>query len=174
MRYLIIFFLLVVVVRPGAAQSPATPQRLTPLDAISNYFSEYVDDERFTAVYVSGKMFELFNDAKIELDEIDDEELAAILEVVKDVKGIRVLHTDVTPHKFYEQANNRINTNAYELLFKVRTKDGENVEAFIQNEEAIVNELFMLVGTDTSFAMLSFVGNIDLSKLAGLQDALDK
>ena len=173
MRYLIILILLVIAVRPVAAQSPAAPPTRTPLDAISNYFSEYVDDERFTAVYVSGKMFELFNDAKIDLEEIDDEELAAIMEVVRDVKGIRVLHTDITPQRFYDQANARISTDAYELLFKVRTQDGEQVEAFIQNEEAIVNELFMLVGTDTSFAMLSFIGNIDLSKLAGLQRALD-
>ncbi|MBB4079656.1 hypothetical protein GGR28_002281 [Lewinella aquimaris] len=153
--------------------APASAQKDVPLDAISNYFSEYVDDQRFTAVYVSGKMFELFNDAKIDLDEIDEDEVKAILEVVKDIKGIRVLHTDVTPLEFYKSAKGRINTDAYELLFKVRTQDGQNVEAFIQNQDAIVNELFLLVGANDTFAMLSFVGNIDLSKLSDLQRALD-
>jgi hypothetical protein len=148
-------------------------QNLTPIDAISNYFSEYVDDQRFTAVYVSGKMFELFNDAKIDLDEIDEDELRAILDVVRDIQGIRVLHTDETPLKFYQEAKGRISTNAYELLFKVRTKDGQNVEAFIQDDNAIVSELFLLVGANDTFAMLSFVGNIDLSKIAELQRALD-
>lgn len=153
--------------------APAAAQKNLPLDAISNYFSEYVDDERFTAVYVSGKMFELFKDAKIDLDEIDEEEVKAILEVVRDIQGIRVLNTDVTPLKFYREAKGRISTDAYELLFKVRTSDGQNVEAFIQNDQAIVNELFLLVGTDDTFAMLSFVGNIDLGKLSALQNALD-
>ncbi len=158
---------------PLAAQAPASAQTKLPLDAISNYFSEYVDDTRFSAVYVSGKMFELFNDAKIDLDEIDEEEVKAILDVVKDIQGIRVLHTDVTPLKFYQEAKARIDTDAYELLFMVRTKDGQNVEAFIQNQHAIVNELFLLVGAKDNFAMLSFVGNIDLSKLSDLQKALD-
>ncbi|CAH0998754.1 hypothetical protein LEM8419_00102 [Neolewinella maritima] len=166
MRYLTTLLLLLYL-------APAAAQNALPLDAISNYFSEYVDDERFTAVYVSGKMFELFEDAKIDLDEIDEDEVRAILEVVRDIKGIRVLNTDVTPLKFYEEAKGRIRTDTYELLFKVRTQDGQNVEAFIQNDRAIVNELFLLVGTRDTFAMLSFVGNIDLSKLSELQQALD-
>lgn len=152
--------------------APAFAQKSGPLDAISNYFSEYVDDERFTAVYVSGKMFELFEDAKIDLDEMDEDEVKAILEVVRDIKGIRVLNTDVTPRKFYTEAKGRIPTTAYELLFKVRTAEGENVEAFIQNDKAVVNELFLLVGTDSTFAMLSFIGNIDLSKISSLQKAI--
>jgi hypothetical protein len=166
MRYLIIFIFLI-------TTAPASAQKAVQLDAISTYFSEYVDDQRFTAVYVSGKMFELFNDANIDLDEIDEDEMKAILEVVRDVKGIRVLHTDETPLKFYEEAKRRISTDSYELLFKVRTKDGQNVEGFVQDENAVVSELFLLVGAADSFVMLSFVGNIDLSKIADLQRALD-
>jgi hypothetical protein len=166
MRLLYVFIFL-------TCSAPAFAQQSLQLDAISNYFSEYVDDQRFTAVYVSGKMFELFNDAKIDLDEIDEDELRAILDVVRDIRGIRVLHTDETPLKFYEEAKRRISTDSYELLFKVRTKDGQNVEGFIQDENAIVSELFLLVGADDTFAMLSFVGNIDLTKIADLQRALD-
>ena len=166
MKFLIAFLLLVY-------SAPAAAQHDLQLDAISNYFSEYVDDERFTAVYVSGKMFELFKDTNIDLDEIDDEEVAAIMDMVKDIRGIRVLHTEETPLKFYNEAKKRISTDAYELLFKVRTKDGQNVEAFIQDENAVVNELFLLVGAADNFAMLSFVGQIDLSKLGQLQRALE-
>ena len=166
MKYLLSFLLLALVV-------PASAQKLTQLDAISNYFSEYVDDERFTAVYVSGKMFELFKDADLDLEEMDEKEIAAIREVVQDIQGIRVLHTDITPDRFYREAKDRISTDAYELLFKVRTQDGQNVEAFIQDENAVVNELFLLVGADDTFAMLSFVGKIDISKLGELQRALE-
>lgn len=153
--------------------APATAQKGAPLDAISGYFSEYVDDERFTAVYVSGKMFSLLEDAQFDLDEMDEREVAAVLDMVKDLQGIRVLHTDVTPLKFYREAKDRIRTDAYELLFKVRTQDGQNVEAFIQDEGAAIHELFLLVGAEDSFAMLSFVGKVDLSKLGQLQKALE-
>ncbi|PPK87805.1 uncharacterized protein DUF4252 [Neolewinella xylanilytica] len=166
MKFLSAFLLLICV-------APASAQKIAQLDAISNYFSEYVDDERFTAVYVSGKMFDLFEDADLDLEEMDEKEIAAIRNVVQDIQGIRVLHTDITPDRFYQEAKQRISTDAYELLFKVRTQDGQNVEAFIQDENAVVNELFLLVGADDTFAMLSFVGKIDISKLGELQRALE-
>jgi hypothetical protein len=152
--------------------APASAQKV-PQDAISTYFSEYIDDERFSAVYVSGKIFQLFRDADLDLDELDEEEVKAVLEVVKDIQGIRILHTDVNAMGFWKEAKNRISTNRYELLFKIRTKDGDNVEAFIQDEKAVISELFLLIGAADNFAMLSFIGTVDLTKLSNLQKALD-
>jgi hypothetical protein len=151
--------------------APATAQKL-PTDAISNYFSEYVDDPDFTVVYVSGKVFELFKDSNLDLDELDEKEVAAVLQVVKDIKGIRVLHTGRNATARWKEAKKRIPTDRYELLFKVRTADGDNVEAFIQDEAAVISELFLLIGAADTFAMLSFVGNVDLTKLANLQRVL--
>ncbi|NJB86848.1 hypothetical protein GGR26_002625 [Lewinella marina] len=166
MKYLIALLLLLFL-------APASAQKKAAADAISSYFGEYVDDERFTAVYVSGKMFALLEDAQFDLDGMDEKEIAAVLEVVKDLQAVRVLHTETTPLTFYRQAKDRIRTDAYELLFKVRTQDGQNVEAFIQDEGATIRELFLLVGATDGFAMLSFVGEIDLSKLGQLQKALE-
>lgn len=166
MKYLL-FSLLLFLAAPGFAQKANT------LDAISNYFSEYVDDSEFTAIYISGKVFELFREADLEIDEIDDEEVAAILEMVRDIQGVRVLITENNSLERYREAKSRIPTDHYELLFKVRTTDGENVECFVQNEGAIMTELFMLIGAEDTFALLSFVGDVDLSKLAKLQSAFD-
>lgn len=151
---------------------PASAQKL-PQDAISTYFSEYVDDQDFTVVYVSGKVFQLFKDAQLDLEDLDEEEVEAVLKVVQDIQGIRVLHTDENAMAHWKEAKNRIPTDKYELLFKVRTKDGDNVEAFIQDEEAVISELFMLIGAGDNFAMLSFVGSIDLTKLSDLQRAIE-
>lgn len=152
--------------------APATAQKELPLDAISNYFSEYVDDDRFTVVYVSGKMMEFFDDGDLEMNELDEEEMDAMLAMVRDLKGIRILTTDETPLVFYEEALKRIDTRDYELLFKVRTKDGQNVEAFVQPKDAPARELLLLVGATENFTLLSFVGNIDLEKLGQLRQSL--
>ena len=39
-------------------------------DAISKYFEQYMDDEDFTVVYISGRMFSMFSD-------VDDEDKEA-------------------------------------------------------------------------------------------------
>ena len=68
-------------------------------DAISKYFEQYMDDERFTVVYISPKMFEILG--KLDLDELKEEEAQIIMDVVKDLKGLRVLTTEESPLDFY-------------------------------------------------------------------------
>lgn len=153
------------------ATAPAAAQ--VPTDAISNYFSEYVDDPDFTVVYVSGKIFELFRDADLEIDDLEEPEVEAVLEVVRDVQGIRILHTDKNALARWKEAKKRIPTDRYELLFKVRTADGDNVEAFIADDDAVISELFLLIGADDNFGLLSFMGAIDLKKLGELQKAIE-
>lgn len=165
MKYLFLSLLFILFTAPAAAQ--------VPTDAISNYFSEYVDDPDFSVVYVSGKIFELFREADLDIDDLEDAEVEAVLEVVKDIQGIRILHTDVNAMARYKEAKKRIPTDRYELLFKVRTKDGDNVEAFIADENAVVSELFLLIGAADNFGMLSFMGTIDLTKLSDLQRAIE-
>ena len=159
----------------STALAPATAQKtVLPQDAISTFFSSYVDDPDFTAVYVSGKVFELFRDSEFELDGMEDDELKAVLEVVRDIQGIRVLTTEKgNPRALYRKASLQIPKSSYELLFKVRTADGENVEAFIQDDKAVISELFMLVGAEDNFTMLSFIGAIDLRKISDLQRVLE-
>lgn len=167
------FLLLPLFLFLAPAALSAQPGSAAKLDAISNYFSEYVDDTTFTAVYISGKLFELLGDSNLDVEDLDDEELKAVLNVVRDVRGIRLLHTNRNALTYYDRAKARIPTDDYELLFKIRTQDGSNVEGFIQDENAAITELFMLIGSRENFTMLSFIGNIDLSKLGELQRALE-
>jgi hypothetical protein len=112
-------------------------------------------------------------DANLDLDDLDEEEVEAVLKVVKDIQGIRVLHTDVNTRQYWMEAKKRISTDQYELLFKLRSKDGDNIEAFVQDEDAVISELFLLIGGFDNFAMISFIGAIDLTQLSELQKALD-
>ncbi len=51
--------------------------------------------------------------------------------------------------------------------------DGENVRFMVKDNGDIVEELLMIVGGDTDFALLSFIGNIDLKKIGKLAKALE-
>lgn len=145
-------------------------------NAIDKYFSQYVNDENFTVVYISPKMFQMID--KLKIDGLDDEEGKAIMDVAKDLRGLRILTTDVNPLKYYKEAKAKINTNEYEILMTVRDKDGENVEFYVKelagSNGNVFEEFFLLVGgQDEDFVLISFVGKIDLAKISKLAESIE-
>ena len=141
-------------------------------DAITKYFSKYVDNEDFTVVYVSGKMFQMIN--KMELD-FDDDEAEAVLSVVKDLKGLRILTTENDSKRYYNEAVNIINTKEYETLMTVREESNENVQFLVKDDGGdVLNELLLLVGGgDSEFVLISFIGAIDLNEVSKLAKAFE-
>ena len=135
-------------------------------DAITKYFNKYIDDEKFSAVYISPKMFNMVS--KIEIEDMEPE----LQEVIKSMKGLRILHTEQNTMQYYQEALKTINTNEYELLLTARD-GGENVRFMVKESGDIVQELLMIVGGDTNFALMSFIGNIDLKKIGQLAKALE-
>jgi hypothetical protein len=138
-------------------------------DAISRFFKSYADDQRFSSVYISPKMFQLVS--KIKIDDMD----ADLQELLKTVKGLHILSTEVNPQAFYKEAVSKINVNEYEQLMKVRDK-GEDVLFLTKYNAADPNkldELLMLVGGEDEFTLVSFIGNIDLNKIGKLGKALN-
>ena len=135
-------------------------------DAITKYFNKYIDDTRFSAVYISPKMFTMVS--KIEIENMEPE----VQEVIRSLKGLRVLHTEQNAMQYYQEALKAINTNEYELLLTARD-NGENVRFMVKSNGDIVQELLMIVGGEKNFAMLSFLGNIDLKKIGKLAKALN-
>jgi hypothetical protein len=152
----------------GLAQGPAA-------SAIDKYFSSYVDDKRFDVVYISPKLFQMIGkiDSKI-LDMEDDAEAKAVLEMAKDLQGLRILTTDETPEVFYKEAKAKINTKEYEVLLTVRDKDGDNVEFLIKESNNVIQELLLLSGGKDEFVLLSFMGNLDLNKITRLAKEIEK
>lgn len=135
-------------------------------DAIERFFKDYQEDDNFTVVYVSPKMFQMVSKVS---DGSEDKELSAI---VKDLKGLRILTSKVNPDKIYKEANKRLNIKEYEELVTVREKDS-NVRFVTKELNGVINELLLLVGGKDEFVMMSFVGNIDLNKIAKLAKKLD-
>lgn len=140
-------------------------------DAISTYFDQYLDDENFTVVFVSGKMFSMIS--KVDIDELKDEEAQIIMDVAKDIKGLRVLVTEENPKEYYKEARKLINVNdGYEVLLTVRDK-GDNVNFWIKEQNNVIEELFLLVGSEDEFVMVSFLGKLDLNKIAQLAEKIE-
>lgn len=162
MRYILIFsFLLLGISNSAQAQA----------DAIEQYFEQYMEDERFTVVYVSSKMFQMIS--KLDIDEInEDPEAKAAMEMVNDLRGLRVLTTDENAGEFYKEAITKIDTDQYEVLMTVRDGD-ENVRIWVKENNDVIDELLLLVGGDEDFVMLSFMGKIDLNKISKLANQID-
>lgn len=138
-------------------------------DAITRFFNQYAEDERFTVVYVSPKMFQLV--AKIDTDDPDWQQLR---EIVKDLGGIRVLTGDSIAGglDLYKEALGRVPQKEYEELLTVR--DGnEHVRIWVKDTGNIIEELLLLVGAPDEFTLLSITGKIDLDKISALSKTLD-
>ncbi|MDO8368049.1 MAG: DUF4252 domain-containing protein [Saprospiraceae bacterium] len=138
-------------------------------DAITRFFNQYAEDERFTVVYIAPKLFQLA--AKIETD---DEDWNNIREVVKDLGGLRVLVADSITDgvALYKSALSKVPVSEYSELLTVRDKD-EHVRIWTKDAGNIIEELLLLVGKPDEFVLLSFTGKIDLDKISSLSKVLD-
>ena len=136
-------------------------------DAIDRFFEQYQDDEEFTMVYVSPKMFQMF--AKVAGDELD----AELQNLVKDLKGLKVLKTETNSLEVYKDAVKKIPTKEYELLMTARD-EGQNIKVLTKTKgDEVIEELLLLVGGADEFVLVSFVGNINLNDLAKVASQLD-
>jgi vacuolar-type H+-ATPase subunit F/Vma7 len=144
-------------------------------NAIDKYFQKYIDDERFTVVYISPKLFQLIG--KLDLDGIDmeDDEAQAMMDMVEDLRGLRILVSDQDSKALYKEAKQKIDTKEYEILMTVRDKDGDNVDFLVKDQDDgdIINELLLMVGGEEDFVLMSFVGKISLSKISDLAKTMD-
>lgn len=138
-------------------------------DAITKYFDKYVDDERFSMIYISPKMFDLVSRIELESEDVDPE----VMDIVKDLKGLRILTFDGEGASgYFKEAKGIIDANNYEELMYVR-EGNENVYVVVNSSGDIVNELVLLVEDANDFVIMSFVGNIDLKKVGKLGSLLD-
>ncbi len=138
-------------------------------NAIEKFFNQYMDDEAFTIVHVTPKMFSMI--AKLD---IKDKDYGVAKEVLQDLKGLWVLTTEDNPKapQLYKEAISKINVQEYELLMTVRDK-GDNVRFWTKESNGVINELLMLVGEKEEFTLISFIGKIDLDKISKMSNKIN-
>jgi len=138
-------------------------------DAVTKLFNEYYNNENFTKISVSSKMFELFTEIKP--GDADEQE---ILDAISKLKGLKVIATDSVANsaKLYSDAVKKISAGGYEELMEVKDAQ-ENMKFMISEKNGIITELVMVVGGKKSFFVMSLFGEIDLSKISKLSKGMN-
>jgi hypothetical protein len=130
-------------------------------DAIGKFFGKYIDDDRFTVVSISPKMFRLM--AKVNWDTVSSD----LKQTVDKLQSLRILTTSTTPMVFYKEALEKIDRKEYEELITVRSKQ-DNVHFMVKENGNTIHELLMISVGEDGFTLVSFVGDIDLDRLSRL------
>jgi len=142
----------------------ASATGLKAQDAISKFYSKYQNDESFTQVTISSKMFSLFTNMDADTKEDKD-----ILEFISKLKGLRILAKDDARNsrELYKEAFTLIPVKDYEELMTVRDKD-KDMKFLIKESGGKISELIMIMGGAKQFMVLSLFGEIDLKQVSRL------
>lgn len=135
-------------------------------DAIQKFFADYADTDGFTSVMITPKAFQLA--ANLNINDADYQEARKVL---SKIKYLSILTKEGDGRALYKQALNKINTNEYEPLMIVKGED--NVQFLTKSTGETINELFMIVGDKEDFALISFVGDIDLNTISKIGDKVN-
>jgi Domain of unknown function (DUF4252) len=138
-------------------------------NAINKFFSKYQNDDSFSQVTVSSKMFGLFTNMDVEKPE--DKE---VLDAISKIKGLRILGKQQTrdSRALYKEAMAMIPTKEYEELLTVRDKD-KDMKFFIKEAGGKISELVMVMGGNEEFMVLSIFGEIDLKQMSKIGRKMD-
>ena len=141
---------------------------LAQSSGLDRYFEEFKEDERFTQITVSSKMFNLF--VNFELDDPNEQEL---VEAISKLKGLKSL-VGIEVAEAAEIYNRAIKRPEGEMDELMSVKDGSgHFKFFITESSGTVSELLM-IGYDTSkIFMISLVGDMNLRQIAALSQKMN-
>jgi len=131
-------------------------------DAIAKFFTKYQNDETFSQVTVSGKMFSMMAN----LDGDTPEEKAMINSISK-IKGLKILTKSEARNsrELYKEAISMIPTKDFEELMSVREKD-KDMKFFTKESGGKISELVMVMGGNDEFMVMTIFGEIDLKDIS--------
>lgn len=138
-------------------------------DAISRFFEKYQDDDDFTQVNITSRMFGLFTDM-----EVNDDEDQEVLDAISKINGLKILVKENASngHALYKEAFSKLPKGEFDELMSI--KDGDSDMKFLIKEQGkIISELLMIAGGDNEFFILSIVGDIDLKQISKLSSKMN-
>lgn len=134
------------------------------------FFKKYQDDESFTIVNISPKMFSVISGMDIE--SMDPE----MKEILKNISGMKIL-TKATEkdsdQKYYTEAIEGIQQNGLEELMTIKEK-GHNVKIYGKsNDDLHLTEVVMITGNSNNFVLMQVLGRLTLDQLGRLNQTLN-
>ncbi len=138
-------------------------------DAISRFFNKYADDESFSNVNITARMFGLFTDL-----ELEDEEDQEVMDAISKLKGLKILAKDDVDNgkDLYREALGLLPKKEFDELMSVRDED-KDMKFMIKEKDGKVDELVMIMGGNREFFVLTLFGEIDLKQVARISKAMD-
>lgn len=139
-------------------------------DAIVKFFSKYMDDDRFSRVYISPKMMQMAGGFLKSNEVKSDQEAADLGELITKIRGIRILTAEkINGKPLYTEAMSTLTKNKYEELMDIQDKSS-SVKFMVREENGRVRELLMITGSTENFTLLSMLGNFTYQDLNILAD----
>ncbi len=143
-------------------------------DAISKFLGKYVNDEDFSTVYITKRMFRLIAQIANDPDEKEFEE------TINKIESFCILSTEKRKgRELYKEITGKLPMKEYEELMIIR--EGKDVTKFLikETKQGKIIELLMLSGLENKFSILSMTGEINLEQISKLSkkmeiDGLDK
>jgi len=155
-------FIIIIAIQLIALGVNAQDNVLAPL------FDKYADDEAFTKVTITSKMFSLFTEF-----EPEDPDTKELTEAISKLKGLKILASDSVDNarRYFKDATSQVRKSKMEELMSVR--DGTDDMLFmIQEDGGKISELVMLVGGDNKFVAMSLYGEIDLKQISKISKGM--
>ena len=136
---------------------------------VNKYFNQLADNDQFTKVSISSKMFSLFTEL-----EAGSEAEEEFLKAVSKLKGLKVIASDSIGNaaKMYSQALKDIDAAGYDELMSVKDAE-ENMRFSIKESGGKIEELLMVVGGKKRFVLLSLYGEIDLKNISKIARSMN-
>jgi hypothetical protein len=141
-------------------------------DAIQKFFSKYMDDDRFSRVYISHKMMQMAG-GFLKSNAGTDKDADDLGTLISKVKGIRILSSEEVDGKsLYSQVMGTLTKNKYEDLMDVQDK-GTSLKFMVREEGGLVKELLMISADGSDFTLLSMLGSFTYADLNMLAEKTD-
>lgn len=138
------------------------------VDPVNALFEKYAGAEGFTTVNITGDLLKL----AAQCDPEDDD-----LKKVSKLNHIRVLVQEeaiegLEELNFYDEVCTKLDNSLYKELIVVIEKD-EQVKMMVREEDDVIKEFLIVVGSEDENVLVSIRGDINLDDLEELSESID-
>ena len=137
---------------------------------IERNYSQYVDQEDVTHVYISGKLFDFASIIGSNVNDKEVQELSEFASKIESFSLIKVPNTNKAEAEFKKGLKDV--QGSYDELMRVRD-EGTKFAIFVDEHNDIVYEIVGLGVVDGEFIALSLIGEMDLNKIADFVSKAD-